>query len=451
MGESIYYLLPGVRVREEGFGLLFYKSSDGMLTFVRRPDLLCTARNGRNALRLASEPGNANSVLRALMARSLLAPVSLPDEDIRHNAVSRAGRSPSGTKERHAYGEPLRAPVNVTWEITSRCNLRCRHCLSADIGDHAGPELDFDQCCRFIDHLHSLGVFQINFGGGEPFLRPDFLDILEYAHKKEITTCVSTNGTTLDDALVERLKRMDLLYLQVSLDGASAATNDRLRGEGTFEKIMAGIQLLSRHTIPGVSTNTVVTGLNFHEIPEICSLGAGYGMKTRLSRFRPSGAAKRAWHELRLNAAQLEGLSDFLSARKEVLTGDSFFSITREDRRALGLTMCGAARMTCSVAPDGGLYPCAFLQEAAFRAGNVGAEPLESIWRDATVFHSVRNVRKKSCEGCVRFDLCHGGCPAVAHFLTQSLETPDPECLVATPEDVRHQPSQGADDYARTV
>ena len=327
----------------------------------------------------------------------------------------------------------LTAPVNVTWEITSQCNLRCSHCLSADLMEVCHRELDFEESRRFIDCLDRMEVFQVNFGGGEPFLREDFLDILDYAHGKQITTCVSTNGTLVDDALASRLARMDHLYVQVSLDGACADTNDAIRGRGTFERVISGIEALIRHGFPNLSINTVVTGTNFREILKLYELGRRYGVKTRLSRFRPSGNARRVWEEYRLDRSQLEELSQFLSAHRDVLTGDSFFSITARDRLKLGLNMCGAAKMTCSVAPDGTVYPCAFLQDPRFRAGNILNESLESIWCSAEPLEALRSAKVASCEECGRFSLCHGGCPAVAYFLTQSLDRPDPECLSAFP------------------
>ena len=88
---------------------------------------------------------------------------------------------------RPATWDPLAAPVNVTWEITAKCNLRCRHCLSANIRGTYAAEPDFEKCRAFIDELDRLGVFQINFGGGEPLLRNDFPDILDYAQSKGIT------------------------------------------------------------------------------------------------------------------------------------------------------------------------------------------------------------------------------------------------------------------------
>jgi mycofactocin biosynthetic radical S-adenosylmethionine protein MftC len=323
----------------------------------------------------------------------------------------------------------LSAPVNVTWEITNKCNLHCRHCLSADLMERCDNELTFSQCCRFIDDLDSMDVFQVNFGGGEPFVRPDFLDILDYAHRKGITTCVSTNGTMLNNEIVKRLVQMDLLYIQVSLDGAGSETNDVIRGEGTFDRILRAIDLLVDAGFPNLSTNTVVTAINFREIIQIYELGRRFGIKTRLSRFRPSGNARRVWEEYHLDKGQLAELSRFLSDHRDVLTGDSFFSITAEDRKDLGLNMCGAAKMTCSVVPDGTVYPCAFLQEEVFVAGNITSRSLGSIWREAASFKALRDIKIDSCERCSRFNLCHGGCPAVAYFLTQSLNQRDPECM----------------------
>jgi len=332
---------------------------------------------------------------------------------------------------RPVTGDPLRAPVNVTWEITAQCNLQCRHCLSAEMRKAVAAELNFEQCRAFIDELDRMEVFQINFGGGEPFLRNDLCDILDYAHSKGITTCVSTNGTVLDKNLVKRLGGMKLLRLQVSLDGATAAANDAIRGPGTHERILEGLAILSKQGIPHLSINTVVTRANFGEIEQLCEISARYGVNTRLSRFRPSGDAKRVWQELHLDNSQLAWLSNFLSAHHEVATGDSFFSITKEDRRALGINMCGAARMTCSVLPDGSVYPCAFLCDDQFKGGNILNESLNEIWLHSAAFDALRAIRVEACENCERFALCHGGCPAVAYFLTKSLNQPDPECIAS--------------------
>ena len=203
--------------------------------------------------------------------------------------------------------------MNVTWEITEACNLACSHCLSADLRAPARGELDRDRCFAVIDELARMQVFQVNFGGGEPFLRDDFLDILEYAHEQGITTCVSTNGTLLDADLVDELLCLSApVYLQVSLDGAVAATNDAIRGAGTFGRILRGIELLAERGYPDFSLNMVVTRVNAGELADFHKLARLCGARTRLSRFRPSGAGCGRWEEYRLSREQLLELSVFL-------------------------------------------------------------------------------------------------------------------------------------------
>jgi mycofactocin radical SAM maturase len=328
-------------------------------------------------------------------------------------------------------GARLRAPVNVTWEITAACNLRCSHCLSAGVRTDGSGELDPAQCRALVDELACMQVFQVNFGGGEPFLRGDFLDLLRYTHTKGITTCVSTNGTVLDASLADELSGIAPVYLQVSLDGARAETNDAIRGRGTFARILVGIELLAERGYPDLSLNMVVTRLNVGEIAEFDRLARHYGAKTRLSRFRPSGRGCSVWEDYRLTREQLLELSTFLGDHPEILTGDSFFALAPESRRALGLNMCGAAKMTCAVAPDGSVYPCAFLCAPAFLAGNVTARPLSEIFASSPVFEQFRALEVAACRTCDRFSLCHGGCPAIAYFVADSSDAPDPECLRA--------------------
>ncbi|MEL7563609.1 MAG: mycofactocin radical SAM maturase [Dehalobacterium sp.] len=332
-------------------------------------------------------------------------------------------------QRKNLHEKPLSAPVNVTWEITNKCNLSCMHCLSADQRGACAKDMTLKECQGFIDDLSKIRVFQVNIGGGEPFLREDMLDILEYAHQIGMVTCVSTNGTMVDDSLAKKLAEMELLYIQVSLDGATAQTNDLIRGEGSFDAAIHGIENLNKYHFPHLSINTVVTGKNFQEIKDMYLLGKEYRAKTRLSRFRPSGSAKKVWQDYHLNKEQTRELAEILSKHKDVLTGDSFFSITAEDRKHLGLNMCGAAKMTCSVAPNGDVYPCAFLQEEEFLSGNILHQSLGEIWLQAPVFKMMRNLSIESCKKCTRFDFCHGGCPAIAFFLKNSLHDPDPVCI----------------------
>lgn len=321
----------------------------------------------------------------------------------------------------------LRSPVNLTWEVTFACNLRCRHCLSAS-AEPAPDELTTDEALDLVDQLHAAGVFQVNFGGGEPFLRPDFEQILEACHTRGIMTCISTNGTLLDAGLVERLSRTRLVAIQVSLDGARQDTCDAIRGKGVFDRAIKALKLLAASPIP-TSINTVLTTQNADKIPAMYRLAKDLGVSLRISRFRPSGRGADNWEELRPNPSQLLSFSDWLANSADVRTGDSFFSLTSQERQGLGLNLCGAAKLTCCVGPTGNMHPCAFLQSDRFKAGSLRDNTFQEIWDNSEIYESFRGLRIHSCEDCQRFDQCHGGCPAVAYHLKNDIEGGDPECL----------------------
>ena len=322
----------------------------------------------------------------------------------------------------------LSAPVNVTWEVTYACNLRCIHCLS-DSGPKRKGELSTEECFQVIDALAAMKVFQFNIGGGEPFIRDDFIDLLGYSHKKGLVTCVSTNGTVLDNSIAKRLSAMNMLYLQVSLDGADEETNDRIRGKGTYKKVLNAIEALTANKVK-FSINTVLTRTNFEQLETLRDMAGEYGAELRVSRFRPSGRGKSSKADLGPTTEQLEYFAEWLEKHDLVKTGDSFFCLTSDHRRHKGLDMCGAAKMTCCVSPNGNVYPCAFLQEQPFVSGNVREESFKDIWDNSPVLNQFRNINVKSCVDCYRFDVCRGGCPAMAYHTYNDINMPDPECLV---------------------
>ncbi len=320
----------------------------------------------------------------------------------------------------------LSAPVNATWEVTYACNLACIHCLS-DSGSKKDSELTTAESYRVIDALAAQKVFQFNIGGGEPFMRPDFPDMMDYAHKKGMVTCISTNGTLIDEEIARRFDNR-LVYIQVSLDGATPESNDPIRGKGSFKKAVKALECLKKRDVE-VSINTVLTRLSYPELDSMVRLAADYGAKFRVSRFRPSGRGKTAWSELNVSKEQMIGFSHWLDRHLGVSTGDSFFSVSTEERKSLGLNMCGACKLTCCISPDGGVYPCAFLQEPEFMAGKLPEDSFADIWKNSQVFNSFRDLEIRSCESCNRFHLCHGGCPAIAYHTQRNLGIPDPECL----------------------
>ena len=138
----------------------------------------------------------------------------------------------------------LDAPICLTWELTYACNLQCVHCLSSS-GRRDPRELTTAEAKRVIDELRDLQVFYVNIGGGEPMYRRDFFELVEHSVASGIGVKFSTNGAFIDADNARRLAAMDYLDIQLSLDGADRATNDAVRGEGSFDTVMAAMDHLA--------------------------------------------------------------------------------------------------------------------------------------------------------------------------------------------------------------
>ena len=179
------------------------------------------------------------------------------------------------------------------------------------------------------------------------------------------------------------------MAIQVSLDGANRETCDAIRGKGVFDAAIEAVKLLAATSIP-TSINTVLTTQNAGEIPAMHELARSLGVSLRVSRFRPSGRGADNWEDLRPTPTQLLAFSDWLAKSGDVRTGDSFFSLTTQERQGLGLNLCGAAKLTCCVGPTGNMYPCAFLQSDRFKAGSLRDSTFQEIWDSSEIYESFR-------------------------------------------------------------
>ena len=326
----------------------------------------------------------------------------------------------------------LSSPICLTWELTYGCNLQCRHCLSSS-GRRDPRELTTEESRRFIDDLAEMKVFYVNIGGGEPTLRRDFLEIVEYAVTARVGVKFSTNGTTMTAKLAQRLAALDYVDVQVSLDGADAAVNDAVRGAGSHEAAMLAMAALSEAGFGPFKLSVVLTRHNVSQLEALLELARRFGAVLRLTRLRPSGRGMESWAELHPTRGQLSSVHGFLVAHPEVLTGDSFFHLSPlgEDPLA-GLNFCGAGKVVCLVDPVGDVYACPFVMHPDFRAGTIrdpGGFP--ALWRTSELFSRLRSPsRGGTCRACGAFSSCHGGCMAAKFFTGLALDGPDPECVL---------------------
>lgn len=325
----------------------------------------------------------------------------------------------------------LDAPICLTWELTYACNLQCVHCLSSS-GQRDERELSTDEAKKILDDLRDLQVFYINIGGGEPMVRRDFFELLEYSVANGIGVKFSTNGAFIDEEKARRLAAMDYLDIQISLDGVDAATNDAVRGEGSYDMAIRAMENLKAANFGQFKISVVVTRHNVSQLDQFKALADHYGAQLRITRLRPAGRGADTWHELHpTNTQQREIYNWLLKHGENVLTGDSFFHLNALGESLPGLNMCGAGRVVCLIDPIGDVYACPFVIHDEFKAGNVRDEGgFAKVWKQSDLFLSLREPQSAgACASCGAFDACQGGCMAAKFFTGLPLDGPDPECV----------------------
>jgi mycofactocin radical SAM maturase len=325
----------------------------------------------------------------------------------------------------------LDAPICLTWELTYACNLSCVHCLSSS-GRRDPRELTTAECKAVIDTLERMQVFYVNIGGGEPTVRPDFWELVDYATEHHVGVKFSTNGVKLGAAAAARLAASDYVDVQISLDGATAEVNDAVRGPGSYATAIQAMENLYAAGFRGFKLSIVMTRQNVGQLDAFKEIADRYGAQLRITRLRPSGRGADVWDSMHLLPPQQKDLYDWLVARGEqVLTGDSFFHLSAYGSALPGLNLCGAGRVVCLIDPVGDVYACPFAIHENFLAGNVrDAGGFATVWKSSSLFQSLRSPDTGgACRSCGFYDSCRGGCMAAKFFTGLPLDGPDPECV----------------------
>ena len=331
-------------------------------------------------------------------------------------------------RDRFEHG--LDAPICLTWELTWACNLACIHCLSSS-GRRDPAELTTTEAKALIDEFASLKVFYVNVGGGEPTIRGDFFELLDYAVERRVGVKFSTNGTRMTRQRARRLASMSYVDVQVSVDGATREVNDAVRGAGSYDAALAAMRELSDAGFGRFKISVVMTRENVVQLDRFEALAARFGAQLRLTRLRPSGRGVDSYQSLRPSAGQNRLLYDWLLDHPDTLTGDSFFHLSAFGKPLDGLNLCGAGRVVCLVDPIGDVYACPFAIHDQFLAGSIRTDGgFASVWRDAALFAELRRPGSAgACASCGSWDACRGGCMAAKFFTGLPLDGPDPECV----------------------
>ncbi len=371
------------------------------------------------------------------VARAWLHVETFARDALRQGFLSRDGAVPVAYLGRSAYLQTDRL-AELWLHVNDFCNLACAHCLVSS-GPDQSQGLPTARLLDAIDQGVALGVQRFFFTGGEPLARPDVLELgrrIVTEHERELV--ILTNGTLFGGERLDGLTALagDRLRVQISLDGASAATNDPIRGAGTFERVTEGIRsAVAAGLRPSVTM--VLLEHTLGDVKALVRLAASLGVQN----------VHLLWPHRRgrvLNGpfASLPGADAILGAvrgarpvaRELGVTLDNVeeFRLRLDGRAGVKNDLAGASWNSLCVYTDGCVYPSASMAGVPeLRCGDLQTASLEQIWKDGSVCREMRSAtveRKPLCRTCTLKFLCGGGDIEHGYWASRSFVGHDPYC-----------------------
>jgi radical SAM protein with 4Fe4S-binding SPASM domain len=325
------------------------------------------------------------------------------------------------------FSEPIhdraiakKIPIAGEMDLTLGCNLRCSHCFCAP--DNREKELSFDEICHILDEITDAGCFWLLLTGGEPLLRPDFLDIYTYAKKKGLIVTVFTNGTLITTKIADYLKEWTPFSVEISIYGMTQETYEKVTGvPGSYSKCMNGIELLLQRKIP-LRLKTLVTTLNKHELWMMKRYAEEHGLDFRFDALinpRFDGSKKPC--RLRISPHEVVELDLAYSKNRE-----AWKKLCRDLKGIPGSTdvlyPCSLGMWSFHITAYGELRHCLMTQEPSF---DLHQNPFLKCWTELIAeFQALKPEEENRCQRCELFAFC-APCPAWAQ-----LENGDPNTVV---------------------
>ncbi len=327
-------------------------------------------------------------------------------------------------------------PLSLLCELTYRCNLQCPYCYNPlDLRAYR-DELTTGQWSSVLQAAADLGVIQAHFSGGEPTLRPDLVALVEAAAACGLYTNLITQGTFLDDELLDRLVDGGLNHVQISIQAPQAPLADRIAGAIVHDKKADALRRVLTRDV-ALTLNCVLHRLNHDSIEEVIDYAQRLGIRRlELANVQFYGWAYRNRGALMPTLEQVRHGEDVVAAARERLRGSMEIVYVLPDYFGDFPKPCmnGWGRQFITVTPNGYALPCpaaAGITTLAFE--NVRDRALGEIWCDSASFVRYRGTdwMPEPCRSCERRELDWGGCRCQAYLITGDPGVTDPACSLS--------------------
>ncbi len=337
----------------------------------------------------------------------------------------------------------LKIPHNCYLILTSKCNMRCRHCYG-DYGNQVPTrELTGNEWIKIIEDLSKNGIFFVNISGGEPTVHPDFIKIINSLVNNEIYFMLTTNGVFNDNVLNAIINAKEyILGVQISLDGADWETHGYLRRDingkmkkSIFDKTIYTIEQLIKNKIR-VSLATCLHKENIEKIDDLKRLVINLSPNNwSISTISISGRAK---DNLSLYVSERKHSIEYWDKlKKECLDNNitvefiDMPSLVKDKSSSKIYYECPASKWFCEINSDGITTPCPLARVNSPKDkiiwDNIKEKSIEEIW-NGTPFNAFRKYQQTGCSGCNVKDKCDRCPPQSIQWFNDPL-MPPPYCI----------------------
>lgn len=336
-------------------------------------------------------------------------------------------------------------PAHPVWEVTLACNLRCIHCHAAS-GKPSPDELTTEEGYKLLEEIVRVEEFRmLVITGGEPLVRRDIFDLLQYGKKLGLNYVMATNATLITEETAYKLRDSNVKGVAVSIDSYRSEVHNFIRrNPRALELALRGIENAKRAGLV-VQVNFTAMGYNIEDLEGTIDFADSIGADIMLVyQLVPVGRGREI-KDATLHKQKMKELSDkLIKKQREVRTiiepvaMPQFWTYLvknngKDEPDFFSRTFfhgCTAGRGLVYIKANGDVWPCPFV---AVSAGNVREKPFDEIWRNSEVFQKLRNRDnlKGKCGTCKFREMC-GGCRGRAFALTGDYLAEDPYCFIGS-------------------
>lgn len=340
-------------------------------------------------------------------------------------------------------------PFLVSFAITNKCNLKCKHCYSDSTEIGSADELTTEEAKKVLSDIAKWGIHLLIFDGGEPLLRNDFFDLAKFASQNGIRVVIGSNGILIDNEIVSKLKDSGVSAVQISIDGATPETHDWFRGEkGAFKKAIDGARACKENGLPFQFGMTLRKG-TLNEVKDMLKLAIDEGANAAefFDLVQVSRVKKEIPGEI-LSIDERKQVMEWLAEAQSDcpiiirVPGCPMYTLILQNKNIetkhfpshmlKRIPYYGrgcAAGMPCgylTILHNGDIIPCMLLQT---KLGNIRKDNIIELWNDSEILSQLRNrtLLTGKCGSCLHRDIC-AGCRGRAYETTGNITGEDAYC-----------------------